>query len=223
MRGHRRTKDQLFAQFARVGTALSSPKRLEILDLLAQAERPVDAIAEQTALSIGNTSAHLKVLHAARLVDRRREGQRVFYRLADPRVVRVLRELQALARTQLVEADQLVQRFYEAPDDFEPVSPAELKRRIAEGDVLVLDVRPPEEFAAGHLPGARNIPPDELGRRLGELPRGKEIVAYCRGPYCLYSVEAVVTLRRRGFRARRLAGGLPDWRSRGYPVLGELN
>ncbi len=218
MTGHRQTKDQLFAHFARIGAAVSSPKRLEILDLLAQTDRPVEAVAEQVALTVGNTSAHLKVLYAARLVDRRREGQRVIYRLADPGVFRFLRELQALGRTRLAEVDQLVRRYYDAPDEFEAVTPSELRRRLVEDDVLVLDVRPADEYRAAHIPGARNIPPTELGRRLARLPRGRDIVAYCRGPYCLFSVEAVALLRRRGYRARRLTAGFPDWRALGHPV-----
>lgn len=214
----RDTKDELFAHFARIGAAVSSPKRLEILDLLAQADRSVEAIAGQVRLTVGNTSAHLKVLYAGRLVERRRVGQHVMYRLADPAVFRFLRELQALGRARLAEVDLLVRRYYDAPDEFEAVTPAELKRRLARDDVLVLDIRPADEYRAAHIAGARNIPPAELARRLARLPRSREIVAYCRGPYCLFSAQAVALLRRRGYRARRLAVGLPDWRALGYPV-----
>jgi rhodanese-related sulfurtransferase/DNA-binding transcriptional ArsR family regulator len=218
MADHRTTKNRLYAHFARIGGAVASPKRLEILDLLAQGERSVEAVATQADLGVGNASAHLKVLYLARLVDRRREGQRVIYRLADPAVFRFLREIQALGRSQLAEVDHLVNRYYETPEEFEPIEPAELLRRIERDEVLLLDTRPAEEYAAGHLAGARNLPPDELERRLGELPGDREIVAYCRGPYCLFSVDAVALLRRHGYRARRLAGGLPDWRAQGHPV-----
>jgi rhodanese-related sulfurtransferase/DNA-binding transcriptional ArsR family regulator len=219
MTDHERTKRSLYTHFARIGAALSSPVRLEIVDLLAQTERPVEELAGQLGLPIANASAHLKVLHGARLVDRRREGQRIYYRLADPAVGQLLRQLQAVGRAQLAEVDQLVRRYYEQPGEFEPVAPTELLRRLEREDVLVLDVRPPEEFRAAHIPGARNVPPAELKRRLAKLPRNREVVAYCRGPYCLFSVEAVAELRRRGFRARRLRGGLPDWRAAGYPVV----
>jgi rhodanese-related sulfurtransferase/DNA-binding MarR family transcriptional regulator len=215
---HRRTKDELFALFARIGAALASPKRLEILDLLSQTQRSVEALAAEAESSVANTSAHLRVLHAARLVDRRRDGQRVVYRLADPAVFRFLRELQGLGRRQLAEIEHFVRRYFEAPAEFEPVAPAELLRLMKQDGVLVLDVRPAEEYLAGHLAGARNVPPNELVRRLARLPSDREIVAYCRGPYCLFSVEAVDLLRRKGFRARRLAGGFPDWAAAGHPV-----
>jgi rhodanese-related sulfurtransferase len=208
----------LHAQFARIGAALSSPKRLEILDLLAQTERQVDRIAAEVGLSVGNTSAHLKVLHGARLVDRRRDGQHVIYRLADPGVFALLRNLQALGRAQLAEVDQLVHRYYETPDEFEPVLPSELLRRMEQDEVLVIDVRPAEEYAAGHIRGALNVPPEELERHLSTMPNDREIVAYCRGPYCLFSVDAVRLLRRNGFRARRLTEGFPDWSTEGRPV-----
>lgn len=215
---HRRVKDQLYAHFARIGRAVASPKRLELLDLLAQCERPVESLADEAHLTVGNTSAHLKVLHAARLVERRREGHRVYYRLSSPAVIRLFHELEALGEAHLAEVEQLVQRYLSAPDEFEQVTPTELVRRLRAGDVLVLDVRPPEEYAAGHVPGALNVPPGELARRLAALPRDREVVAYCRGPYCLFSVEAAALLRRRGYRVRRLAGGFPAWRARGKPV-----
>jgi rhodanese-related sulfurtransferase/DNA-binding MarR family transcriptional regulator len=218
MRSHREIKSGLNAQFARIGAALSSPKRLEILDLLSQAERSVEEIARQVHLSVGNTSAHLKVLHTARLVERRRDGQRVMYGLADASVLALLRNLQAVARERLAEVDQLVRTYYEEPDAFEPVTSDELLRRLKLDDVLVLDVRPVEEYAAGHVPGAHNVPPDELKHRLASLPRDQEIVAYCRGPYCLFAIDAIQLLRRQGFQARRLAGGFPDWAAEGRPV-----
>lgn len=215
---HRAVKDQLYANFARVAKALSSPKRLEIIDLLSQGERAVESLASEAALSVGNASAHLKVLHAARLVDRRRDGQRILYRLASPEVFRLFRDLQGFAETRLAEVERLVRLYYDQPDALEAVSREELLRRMRDGDVVLVDVRPREEFLAGHVPGALNVPPDELESHLATLPADREIVAYCRGPYCLFSVEAVAALRARGYRARRLATGLPDWRAAGHPV-----
>jgi rhodanese-related sulfurtransferase/DNA-binding transcriptional ArsR family regulator len=215
---HQDIKDQLFANFARIGKALSSPKRLEIIDLLSQGERAVESLAAETALTVGNASAHLKVLHAARLVDRKRDGQRILYRLASPGVFRLLRELQHFAEERLAEVDRMVRLYYESPEALEPVSADELLRRVRGGEVVLVDVRPREEYLAGHLPGAVNIPPDELEVHLTDLPADREIVAYCRGPYCLYSVKAVTALRRAGYRASRLAAGLPDWRAEGHPV-----
>lgn len=218
---HRSLKDQLYAQFARIGKALASPKRLEILDLLSQAERSVDALAAEANLSVGNASAHLQVLHSARLVARRKEGQRVHYRLANPAVFRFFRDLQGLSRQQLAEVEQMARLYYESPGELEPVTASELVRRLRDEDVLVLDVRPEEEYRAGHIPDALNVTPDELESRLSDLPGEREIVAYCRGPYCLFSKEAVELLRQQGYRARRLEIGFPDWRARGYPVSPE--
>lgn len=215
---HREIKDRLFAEFARMGKAVSSPRRIELLDLLAQGERTVERIAEETELTVKNASAHLQALKRARLVETRREGTRVFYRLASQDVFRFLRALQGLGRERLAEADRIISLFYEDPTGLEPVDAAELRRRLDEGGVVVLDVRPRDEYLAGHLPGAISIPVEELERRLAELPGSGEIVAYCRGPYCLFSGEAVELLRRHGFRARRLAPGLPDWRAQGFPV-----
>lgn len=216
---HRPVKDQLYAHFARIAKALSSPNRLEILDLLSQSERAVESLAAEARLTVGNASAHLKVLHSARLVDRRRDGQRILYRLAGPEVFRMFRELERLAQDRLAEVEQLVRLYYGAPETFEQVSPPELLRRMRDGEVVLIDVRPREEYVAGHVPGAVNIPPDELEAHLAALPADRDIVAYCRGPYCLFSVEAVAALRARGYRARRLAGGLPDWRAQGHPVV----
>ncbi len=218
---HRSLKDQLYAQFARIGKALASPKRLEILDLLSQAERSVEALAAEANLSVGNASAHLQVLHSARLVARRKEGQRVHYRLANPAVFRFFRDLQGLSRQQLAEVEQMARLYYESPGELEPVTSSELVRRLRDEDVLVLDVRPEEEYRAGHIPDALNVTPDELESRLSDLPGDREIVAYCRGPYCLFSKEAVELLRQQGYRARRLEIGFPDWRAQGYPVSPE--
>jgi rhodanese-related sulfurtransferase len=210
---------ELFNNFARIGNALSSPKRLAILELLSQCERPVETLAEAAGLKVANARNHLRVLHAAGLVERRKDGQRVLYRLASPRVFRLLRELQTVAQDEVAEVGKLVELYHESPDELEPVTCDQLERRLDSDDVLVLDVRPAEEYRASHLPGAVNVPPAELEDRLRELPKDREIVAYCRGPYCLLAVEAVTALRDAGYRARPLAGGLPDWRAEGRPVV----
>lgn len=214
----RALKDQLHEQFARIGKALASPKRLEVLDLLAQGEKPVEAIAEQTALTVKNASAHLRELRNARLVETRKEGTYVFYRLAGERVFQVLREIQGLARERLAEVDQVARLYLEHRDELEPCGAEELRRRMQDGEVTILDVRPEDEYRAGHIPGAISIPVGELERRLADLPRDREVIAYCRGPYCVYAAEAVESLRQAGLRARRMEEGLPDWRARGLPV-----
>jgi rhodanese-related sulfurtransferase/DNA-binding CsgD family transcriptional regulator len=217
----RELKDQLHEQFARIGKALASPKRLEILDLLAQGEKPVEAIVEQTALNIKNVSAHLRELRSARLVETRKEGTYVFYRLAGERVFQVLRGIQSLARERLAEVDHVARLFFEHRDEMEPCDAEELLRRMQNGEVAILDVRPEDEYRAGHIQGAISIPVQELERRISELPDDQEVVAYCRGPYCVYAAEAVASLRKAGLRARRLEEGLPDWKARGFPVSTE--
>jgi rhodanese-related sulfurtransferase len=209
----------LYEQFARVGKAVSSPRRIELLDLLCQGERGVDALASATGMPVTTTSQHLQVLRAARLVETRREGTRVFYRVASEGVCGFLRALQDLAHARLAEVEQAVQTFLHARDELEPVRLAELMPLVRRDEVVVLDVRPEDEFASGHIPGAVSVPLEELERRLDELPLGAEIVAYCRGPYCLLSAEAVDVLTRSGRRARRLDAGLPEWRLAGYPVV----
>jgi len=211
-------KKQLFEQFARVGKALASGHRLEIVELLAQAERSVEALAELTGLSVANTSQHLQQLRRVGLVAARKEGLRVHYRLADPAVSELLGAMQRIAEKQYAEVERIVRSYLAAKDDLEPVSRAELLERAARGDVTIVDVRPPEEFAAGHLPGALNVPLAELEARRGKLPRGQEVVAYCRGPYCVLAFEAVARLRAAGHAARRLEGGYPEWKSAGLPV-----
>ena len=217
MRG-RQVKEALYEQFARLGKALASPRRIELLDLLCQGERTVEALAEAARMGVTNTSAHLQVLRQARLVETRREGVKVYYRLADEEVCRFFFALRDLARARLAEVEQVVQDYLEARDELEPVSRQALLERLDRGDVTVLDVRPPEEFAAGHIPGARSVPLPELERRLDELPRDVEVVAYCRGPYCVLAPEALGILRAAGFRARRLEDGFPEWRLAGLPV-----
>jgi len=211
-------KRELFQQLARIGTALSSGTRLEFLELLAQGERTVDQLATMTGVSVANTSQHLQKLRQAGLVLGRKEGQYVFYRLASDEVVGLLETLGKVGEVHLAEVERIVRIYLAAKDDMEPVPAKELLDRARKGLVTVLDVRPPEEFSAGHLPGAVNIPIHELEKRLSELPKRKEVVAYCRGPYCLMSYDAVQLLRRRGLKARRLQAGLPEWRRAGLPI-----
>lgn len=218
MAAHREFKDALYAQFARIGHALASPRRIELLDLLAQGEKTVEHLAEQLAMEIGNTSAHLKVLREARLVDTRREGTFIHYRLAGDAVLTLLRALEDLGESRLAEVQQVVGQYIGGRDQLTPITLKELRQRMREGDVMVVDVRPADEYRAGHIPGAISVPVRELKRRLREIPKSREVVAYCRGPYCVYSLEAVTLLRKHGYRARRAEEGLPDWRAAGHPV-----
>lgn len=214
----RHFKDQLYAQFARVGQTLSSPARIEILDLLAQGEKSVEDIATEAGLGIKNASAHLRILRQARLVETRKEARYVYYRLAGPAVFRLLRELQLLSRERLSEVEQVARLYLERRDELEPVDPEELRRRVRDGAVTVLDVRPEDEYRAGHIPGALSMPIRELTQRLAEIPRDRAVVAYCRGPYCVYAVDAVGVLREHGFSAQRMEIGVPDWQLAGNPV-----
>ena len=215
----RRTqKDELYAHFARIGHALASPKRLELLDLLAQGERTVEDIAGQIEVPVKNTSAHLRVLRQAHLVSTRREGTFVFYRLGDDEAVRLLRSLEAVAHRRIADARDAARAYLGSRDSLEPVSLTELRRLVQSRQVTVLDVRPAEEFVAGHIPGALSVPVADLKRRLRQLPRGREVVAYCRGPFCVFAHDAVALLRQNGYRARRAEHGLPDWRAAGLPV-----
>jgi rhodanese-related sulfurtransferase/biotin operon repressor len=211
-------KRDLFQQLARIGTALSSGTRLEFLELLAQRERSVDQLATLTGVSVANTSQHLQKLRQAGLVIGRKEGQFVYYRLAGDEVVRLFTALGQVGEAYVAEVERIVRLYLSSKDDLEPVPAKELLDRARKGLVTVLDVRPAEEFAVGHLPGAVNIPIHELEKRLGELPKRKEVIAYCRGPYCLMSYDAVELLRKRGLKARRLENGLPEWRVAGLPV-----
>jgi rhodanese-related sulfurtransferase/DNA-binding CsgD family transcriptional regulator len=216
--GQRAFKEQLYAQFARLGKALASPRRLELLDLLAQGERSVEDLAREAALSVANASAHLHVLQRARLVDSRKEGQRVYYRLDDPAVYRLWLALRHMGERQLAEIDRLVATYLQGRQGLEAVSRDGLRRRLAEGATEVLDVRPVVEYRQGHIAGARSIPVDELEARLHELDPTREIVAYCRGPYCVFADEAVTLLRERGYRAARYDEGYPEWAAAGLPV-----
>lgn len=208
----------LYEQFSRVAKALSNPVRLVLLDLLAQGERSVEELAEAAGMKVGNTSAQLKVLTSAGLLTTRRSSVRVFYRLADDRVGAFLDQLQDLSAALLAEVDWAAEAFLGDVAALEPVAQEELAQRIAEDDVVVLDVRPPAEYAAGHIEGAVNVPNNELAARLAELPRDRDVVAYCRGRYCVLAPQAVRLLRDHGFRARLLNGGMPEWRRAGLPV-----
>ena len=242
----REFKDALFAQFAEIGSAFASPKRIELIDVLAQGERNVETLAVATApsaaatseqpphptpatlgapphagpatLSPSNTSRRLRPRSASILAAARKCGPQVFSRLADPMVLRGYRALQALSQARLAEVDRLVRDYFTSTDGLEPVPQEELLRRARRRDMVVLDVRPRQEYAAGHIAGALSLPLAELKRRLADLPKGKKIVAYCRGPYCVLAAEAVRLLRRRGFDAVRLADGYPEWRDAGLPV-----
>ena len=216
---HRELKDPLYAEFARIGHAVSTPKRIELLDLLAQGEKTVEQLAEQSSTPLKNASAHLRVLRQARLVETRRESTYVYYRLTGDDVFRFVRDLQTVARVRLAEVERVAKDYVDARDELEAVSLDELRRRLRAGDVTVIDVRPVDEYRAGHIPGAISIPVAQLKRRLAEIPRRREVIAYCRGPYCVYSVEAVGILRKRGYRARRAEEGLPHWRTSGLPVV----
>lgn len=218
---HRRFKDAIYEQFARLGKAISAPKRLELLDLLCQGPRTVESLAEQAAISVANASQHLQVLRAARLVDAEKKGLYVEYRLADDEVCRFFFALRGLAEARLAEIDKVAREYFEERGAMEAVEGDELVRRVRRGEVTVLDVRPLEEYRAGHIPGALSIPVGELKARLAELPKGREVVAYCRGPYCVMAVEAVELLRKEGIEAHRMEQGVVDWRARGWPVDGD--
>jgi len=214
----REAKDRLYEQFARTAKAVASPKRIELLELLAQGEHIVEALARATGLGVTNTSAHLQVLRHARLVETRKEGTKVHYRLPGDEVAGFIASLRDLARARLAEVDRVVADYFMARDALEPVSRTELVERASRGDVVILDVRPAEEFAAGHIPGALSIPLDQLDAALSRLPKRARIVAYCRGPYCVLAPQAVERLRAGGFTARRLVDGMPEWRLAGLPV-----
>lgn len=214
----RATKTALNEQFARIGKALASPRRIELLDLLAQGEHSVETLAAKTDMSVTLASSHLQALRRARLVDTRRDGTRVCYRLAGDDVIELLTALRAVAHDRLAEVEQVVRAYFGAPDQLEPIDRDELARRAAAGDVVLLDLRPREEYVAGHILGAVSIPLDDLEGQLALIPPGAEIVAYCRGPYCVLAPRGIAILRRHGFRARRLEDGFPEWRLAGLPV-----
>jgi rhodanese-related sulfurtransferase len=215
-------KRTLNEQFARIGKVVAHPKRIELLDLLAQSERSVDLLAAATSMTVSNTSAQLQVLRQARLVGSRKAGTRVLYRISGDDVVAFVDHLRALAAARLAEATEVTRDYFDARDELEPMSRDELTRLARDRAVVVVDVRPRLEYTAGHIPRAVSIPLDELEAHVNELPVDADVVAYCRGPYCVLAVDAVALLRQRGRRARRLADGLPEWRSAGLPVaIGE--
>jgi rhodanese-related sulfurtransferase/DNA-binding transcriptional ArsR family regulator len=209
----------LFAQFAVVAKSLAHAHRLELLEQLAQGERSVEVLADRTGLSVANASQHLQQMRRAGIVATRRDGKFVFYALADEAVLDLLSALRRIAEQNIAEVDRVIRSYFNDRDSLEQVSREELLKQSRAGAVTVLDVRPPDEFALGHLPSAVNIPLRELEARLGELDPRQEIVAYCRGPYCVLSYEAVAALRGRGFKVRRLEDGLPEWRAAGLPVV----
>lgn len=214
----RQFKDAIYEQFSRIGKAVSSPKRLEMLDLLCQGEKTVETLSTETGLTLANTSQHLQTLKAARLVDAEKEGLYVKYRLADETVCEFFRSMRVLAENRLAEVDMIKRRFLEGREGMEPVNRDDLLTRVIEGGVTVLDVRPVDEYRTGHIPGALSVPLGHLKELLSKLPKDQEIVAYCRGPYCVLAVQAVDMLREKGFNAIRLEESVQDWRAMGLPV-----
>ncbi len=214
----REAKDRLYEQFARTAKALAHPRRIELLELVAQGDVSVEVLAERSSTSVTNASAHLQVLRRARLVETRRAGTHVFYRLASDDVARLVSTLRDVSRSRLMEVEHVIRDYFGARDALEPLTRDELLARQAHGDVVVLDVRPTDEFVAGHIPGALSIPLDQLDDQLGRLPRDVTIVAYCRGPYCVLAPLAIEKLRAAGFDSRRLADGLPEWRLAALPL-----
>jgi rhodanese-related sulfurtransferase/DNA-binding transcriptional ArsR family regulator len=214
----RKVKDRLFTLWAEVGKALASPKRLELLDLIAQGERTVEELANESGLTVNNTSSHLSVLKAARLIERRKEAQSVYHRLAGPEVLALLRSVQTVSRSGSYEIEHLAQTYLDGRDEMEPLTASELQKRLRAGDVTLIDVRPELEYRAGHIEGAISVPLEKLKARFSEFPRSRPVIAYCRGPYCVFAVDAVERLRKRGFRSFRLAVGFPDWAAVGLPI-----
>ena len=218
MDSHRAFKANLYEQFAVIGKALASPARLELLDLLGQAERSVEDLALEAGLSVANASQHLQVLRQAGLIEARREGKFSYYRLAGKEAFKTWQSIRDFAAVKVAEVQRLAQQYLNRCDELEAVSIAELRQRLASGDVVLIDVRPELEYRAGHISGALSVPVEKLATVLRRLPHDKEIVAYCRGPFCLFSHEAVLKLKKKGFEARRLNRGLPDWQFAGLPV-----
>lgn len=220
--GDKAAKQRLFDGFASVARAMASGRRAEILDVLAQGPRSVEEVAGEIGQSVANTSHHLRTMAGAGLLTSRREGTRIIYRLAGPNVLELWRQIQAVAAKQVAEIQRLAADYLGDRRGLEPVAPSELTRRMKRGGMVVLDVRPEPEFAAGHIAGARSIPVRELWHRLKEIPKGAAVVAYCRGPYCVFADDAVRLLRKKGFSASRLEDGFPAWRDAGLPTAAGL-
>jgi rhodanese-related sulfurtransferase len=214
----RRFKDAIYEQFARIGKAVSSSRRLELLDLLCQGPKTVEMLAKESSLTVANTSRHLQLLRGASLIDSRREGLYVVYQIADPAVCEFFRSMRLLAEKRLADIEQIARRFLDGAEGLEAVDREELIERVRRRSVTVIDVRPVEEYRAGHIPGAISVPLKELESRLAEFPADKEIVAYCRGPYCVLAIRAIEILHAQGYRAVRLEDGVPDWRAQGFKV-----
>jgi rhodanese-related sulfurtransferase len=219
MRNPRRFKDTLYEYFALIGKATSSPKRLEILDLLCQGEKAVDEIAKYAQLDVKNASAHLKVLHSARLIESRREGKHVRYRIADGMVTEYWLTTRSMAEHRFAEIERVIKNYFSERETMLTLDRQALLGKARKGEVVVLDVRPRSEYEQAHLPHARSVPLAELEQRLATLPRNKQIIAYCRGPYCVLSAEALDLLRKRGFKAFRLSDGVLEWQAAGLPLV----
>jgi rhodanese-related sulfurtransferase len=215
---NRQFKDTIYEQFSRIGKAVSSPKRLELLDLLCQGAKNVETLARDTGMTLANTSQHLQNLRAARLIEAEKDGLYVTYRLADQLVCEFFRSMRVVAENRLAEIEMIKRQFLEGREGMEPVDRNDLLIRVNEGAVTALDVRPVDEYQAGHIPGALSIPLSKLKDLLFKLPRDREIVAYCRGPYCVLSIEAVEFLRKNGFKAIRLEEGVQDWMAMGFSI-----
>ena len=212
------TKRRLYEQLARVAKALAQPGRLELIEALGQGPRSVEALAQASGMSVANTSHHLQTLRDGGLVTSRREGLQVIYSLSDPDIPKLMSCLRRVAERHMAEVERIVRENFDSRDGLKPVKRDELLKLVKKGEAMVIDVRPPEEYAAGHIPGALNVPLDMLPRRLKTLPKDQEIIAYCRGPYCMISLDAVEALRKKGFRARRLEEGFPEWKAERLPV-----
>jgi DNA-binding transcriptional ArsR family regulator/rhodanese-related sulfurtransferase len=215
---HREFKNRLYGQFARIGKALSSPHRLELLELLAQGERTVESLADEIGVSLANASQHLQTLKQASLVETRKDGLHVYYRLSDPAVFDLSNAIHTVAERRLGDLDRLVKAYFGDRGGAEPIGMADLLKRARSRAVVILDTRPTREYLAGHIAGALSVPIDELQQRLREFPKSREYVAYCRGPYCVYADRAVEMLRAKGRRARRMLEGFPEWKAAGFPV-----
>ncbi len=217
----RQVKNLLYEQVTRIGKAVASPRRLELLELLSQCEKSVETLAKNADLSVKLASVHLKELKAARLVDSRKAGRRVYYRLADPAVASLCVMMRMLAEERLLDLQDAIRRFVSEPGELFPADRHALLGKARRGEVIIIDVRPDDEYQAGHLPYARSLPLGELKKRLARLPKDKEIIAYCRGPYCMMAKEAVALLRRRGYQAAKLGDGVNEWRAAGLALAVE--